>query len=192
MKAGQAKKAAASNVKAGGRLSTDELLSLVYDELHAAAEAQMRRERLAHTLQPTALIHEAYLRLARRRTPLWQSRTHFLCVAVRAMRQILVDSARGHRRAKRGGQWKRTPLHETVLIGETPDLDLVALDEALTRLSELNAEHARLVELKFFGGLSNEEAAEILRISTATVARAWRAARAWLYRELSGARTERR
>lgn len=163
-----------------GRLSP-----LVYKELHSLAEAYMRQERTDHTLQPTALIHEAYLRLAGEESGNWQNRAHFFAVAAQAMRQILVNHAKHRHRAKRGGGRKREPFRETLLFWEGQGLDLVALDEALAQLAAINPEHARLVELRFFGGLTIQETAEVLGISTAGVERHWRSARAWLYRRLT-------
>ena len=169
----------------GGRL-----LDLVYPELHRIAEREMRRERAGHTLQPTAVVHEAYLKLVDQSRVEWRNRAHFLGVAARAMRRLLVDHARGRDRGKRGGGATKIALDaagvEAVPAAATPpmDVDLLALDQALDRLAALDAGQAHLVELRFFGGLSIDEAAEVLEISTATAGRDFRSARAFLAREL--------
>ena len=150
----------------------------------------MRQERTDHTLQPTALIHEAYLRLARRESVHWENRAHFLAAAAQAMRRILVDHGKHHGRAKRGGARKKTPFHETLLLCQGPTPDLLALDEALAQLAQINPERARLVELRFFAGLTIHETAEVLGVSTASVERHWRCARAWLYHRLTKGDTQ--
>jgi RNA polymerase sigma factor (TIGR02999 family) len=160
------------------------LMPLVYDELRALAESYLQRERPDHTLQATALVHEAYMRLIRQEEVEWQNRAHFFGVAAQAIRRILVDHARGHLRAKRGGQRHRVKLEEDVALARHGDLDLLALDEALEKLAEFNTRAARVVELRFFGGLSREETADYLGISLRTVGDDWRLARAWLRREL--------
>ena len=166
----------------------DRLLELVYPELHRIAERQMRREREGHTLQPTALVHEAYLKLVDQSRVDWRNRAHFLGVAAQAMRRLLVDHARGRGRDKRGGGATLVELDsaagEAGLAVQARSVDLLALDQALERLTALDAAQARLVELRFFGGLSVEEAAEALGISTATAGRDFRSARAFLAREL--------
>ena len=166
----------------------DRLLELVYPELHRIAERQMRREREGHTLQPTALVHEAYLKLVDQSRVDWRNRAHFLGVAAQAMRRLLVDHARGRARDKRGGGATLVDLDsaagEAGLAVQTRRVDLLALDQALERLTTLDAAQARLVELRFFGGLSVEEAAETLGVSTATAGRDFRSARAFLAREL--------
>ncbi len=166
----------------------DRLLELVYPELHRIAERQMRREREGHTLQPTALVHEAYLKLVDQSRVDWRNRAHFLGVAAQAMRRLLVDHARGRARDKRGGGATLVELDsaagEAGLAVQTRRVDLLALDQALERLTTLDAAQARLVELRFFGGLSVEEAAETLGVSTATAGRDFRSARAFLAREL--------
>ena len=161
----------------------DELLPLIYGELRRRAAAHLRRERRGHSLQPTALVHEAYLRLIEQKVP-WQNRAHFFGLASEMMRRILVDHARGRKRGKRSGMWARVELDEAVAISEQRDIDLVLLDLALQELAQLDERQARIVELRFFGGLSLEEAGEVLGISEATVKRDWGMARAWLYRRL--------
>lgn len=164
----------------------ENLLPLVYEELHRQAARFLRKERPGHTLQTTALIHEAYLKLIDRRDVSWQSRTHFFAVAAQAMRRILVDHARAKHREKRGGDNIKLSLEEETLVAtKEKGVDLVALDEALTKLAERDKEQAKVVELRYFSGLSLEETAEALHVSRATVARDWEAARAWLHRELT-------
>jgi RNA polymerase sigma factor (TIGR02999 family) len=160
------------------------LMPLVYQELHRLARSYMRRERPGHTLATTGLVHEAYLRLVGKDVE-WQNRAHFFGIAAREMRRVLVDYARSHRSAKRGGGAVPVPLEVAELLNKAPDLDFLALDEALSRLEALDPERGRIVELKFFGGLSTEEASKILDVSTRTVKRKWEGARAWLYHELS-------
>jgi RNA polymerase sigma factor (TIGR02999 family) len=170
----------------GSREALHLLLPVVYDELRRQAHRYLRRERQNHTLQTTALIHEAYLRLTEQRNVRFESRTHFFAVAANLMRQILVDYARERHRLKRGGKADNLPLDEAFLvIADESDIDLLALDEALTRLSEMDFQQARIVELRFFGGLSIEETADALAISPATVKRDWNVAKAWLKHELS-------
>jgi len=163
----------------------DQLMPLVYAELRHQAARYLRHERPDHTLQTTALIHEAYLKLVDQRNVKWESRRHFFAIASQAMRRILVDYARGRKRAKRGGDDIRLSLAvaEQLASNQTP-VDLIALDEALTRLAEIDKQQSRVVELRFFSGLSLEETAAILNISRATVAREWNMARAWLRHEL--------
>ena len=164
-------------------------MPLVYDELRRLAASYLRRERPGQTLQATALVHEAFVRLINEKAHNWQNRTHFLAIAALSMRQILVQRARSRRAAKRGGDPARITLDEQLLPAaqNAPDeIDLVALDAALDRLAKLNERQAKIVELRYFGGLSVEEAAETLRISPATLKRDWTLARAWLKRELSG------
>jgi RNA polymerase sigma factor (TIGR02999 family) len=173
------------DVRLGRRDALDRLLPLVHDELHRIAAGYMRRERADHTLQPPALVNEAYLRLVDQRDVEWRDRAHFLGVAAQLMRMILVDHARARRAAKRAGGAERVPLDETVLVGGERDVDLLALDEALARLAAFDAGLCRVVELRYFGGLTTREAAEVLGISTATVEREWATARGWLRRELT-------
>ena len=168
--------------------AAERLLELIYPELHRIAERQMRRERAGHTLQPTALVHEAYLKLVDQSHVDWRNRAHFLGVAAQAMRRLLVDHARGRDRDKRGGGATLLELDsaagEAGLAVAGRSVDLLALDQALERLAVLDPAQARLVELRFFGGLSVEEAAEALGVSTATAGRDFRSARAFLAREL--------
>jgi RNA polymerase sigma factor (TIGR02999 family) len=162
----------------------DELAGLVYQELRRLAAAYMRRERPGQTLQATALVHEAYLRLAGAGTP-WRDERHFVGIAARSMRQILVERARARGAVKRWGGLDRVSLMESLVAAAGEDAMLPALDEALTRLEAIDPEQARIIELRFFGGLSIEEAAAALDISPATLKRRWSLARAWLFRELT-------
>jgi RNA polymerase sigma factor (TIGR02999 family) len=164
----------------------EQVMTLVYEELRRRAAAHMRRERQQHVLQPTALVHEAYLRLADQRHTAWQSRAQFLAVAAEIMRRILVDWARAHRTAKRSGQWSRVSLDPAAATTRPYDVDLLDLDTALTRLAALDARKSRIAELRFFAGLSLEEAGHVLQVSPRTVERDWEAARAWLFKALSG------
>ena len=172
-------------VAAGDQKAVSKIMPVVYDELRRLAGRYLRRERPGQTLQPTALVHEAYLRLSKDKKQSWQNRTHFLAIAALSMRQILVERARARGASKRGGAQVRVTLYETLAVERETSIDLVALDEALTRLALIDPQQARIVELRFFGGLTVEEAAEALRISPATVKRGWSVARAWLKRELS-------
>lgn len=169
----------------GQKSAVNELLPLVYDELHRLARAYFRRERGEHTLQPTALVHEAYIRLVDQRAPL-ESRGHFMAVAATQMRRILLDYARKHRAARRGGDGQKVLLEDTMAICEQQPVDVIALDGALERLAELDPTQSQLVELRFFGGLSVEETAEVMGTSPATVKRSWSSARAFLHREMTG------
>ncbi len=163
----------------------NELLPIVYDELRSLASAYFRHERDSHTLQPTALVHEAFLRLVDQTNVEWRSRNQFFALAAKVMRNILVNHAVGKGRLKRGGGRKRVSLEAVdKAAGGSDVLDIVALDHALTKLAELDQRKARLVELRFFGGLTSEEAAEVLEISRTTAAEDWRLTRAWLSREL--------
>jgi RNA polymerase sigma factor (TIGR02999 family) len=170
---------------AGDQGARDRLLPLVYGELRRRAAARLRRERPGHTLQPTALVHEAYLRLVDQRRPQWQNRAQFFGVAAELMRRILVDRARARRAAKRSGQWTRVSLEEPAGLAGPASPDVLDLDGALTRLAAFDPRMSRIAELRFFGGLSLQETGEILGLSIATVERDWRAARAWLFKELS-------
>jgi RNA polymerase sigma-70 factor (ECF subfamily) len=172
-------------VAAGDPKAVSKVMPVVYDELRRLAGRYLRRERPGQTLQPTALVHEAYLRLSKDKKQSWQNRTHFLAIAALSMRQILVERARARGASKRGGAQVRVTLDETLAVERETSIDLVALDEALTRLALIDPQQARIVELRFFGGLTVEEAAEALGISPATVKRGWSVARAWLKRELS-------
>ena len=171
---------------ADDRQSLDSLLPLVYQELRRLAAAYIRRERPGYTLQPTALVNEAYLRLLKDDPARWQNRAHFCAIAAHSMRQILIERARARDAQKRGGARARVTLDEALVGGGERSIDLVALDEALERLAAIDPEQARLVELRFFGGLTVEETAEAMHISPATVKRHWTVARAWLARELKG------
>jgi RNA polymerase sigma factor (TIGR02999 family) len=169
----------------GQKQAINDLLPLVYDELHRLARGYFRRERGEHTLQPTALVHEAYLRLVDQRAPM-ESRGHFLAVAATQMRRILLDYARKHRAARRGGEGRKVLLEDTMAICEQHPVDMILLDVALNKLAALDQDQAQLVELRFFGGLSVEETAEVMGTSPATVKRSWSSARAFLHREISG------
>ena len=170
---------------AGDADARDRLLPVVYDELRRQARRYMAHESAGHTLQTTALVHEAYLRLVDQRGARWESRTQFFAVAAQLMRRVLVDHARAHGAAKRGGAAVAAPLEHDTAPAPEPDVDVVALDEALTRLAALDPRHARVVELRYFAGLGIEDAAEALGVSRATVNRDWQMARAWLRRELA-------
>jgi len=165
-----------------------QLVPLIYDELPRIAGAHIRRERAGHTLQATAVVHEAYLRLAGEREIQWQNRAHFFAIAARAMRQVLLDYARQRHAGKRGGEGaQKVEIDVGLLAGENRIEDIVALDEVVTRLSALDQQRGRIVELRFFAGLSVEETAEAMGISDSTVKREWRLAKAWLHRELAAA-----
>ncbi len=168
----------------GNRQALEQLMPLVYDELRRLADFYLRRERAGHTLQGTALVHEAYLRLVDQNRVQWQNRAHFFGVAAQMLRRILVDHARAHRTAKRGGGALTLALDEAIGAPEQKDLDLVALDDALNGLSQMDAQQAKIVELRYFSGLTIEETAEVLDISPATVKRDWVVAKAWLFREV--------
>ena len=165
--------------------SLDKLMPAIYDELRRQAARYLRREQPGHTLQTTALIHEAYVRLVDQRNVQWQNRAHFFGIAAQMMRRILVDHARTKKRAKRGGSDVKVSLADATIPVKERDLDVVALDEALTRLAEIDEQQSRVVELRFFSGLTVEETAEVMGISPATVKRDWSMAKAWLHRELS-------
>ncbi|HEX5732815.1 MAG TPA: sigma-70 family RNA polymerase sigma factor [Blastocatellia bacterium] len=168
----------------GDREALDRLMPVVYDELHRLAARYIARERMDHTLQPTALVHEAYLQLVDQSRVGWQNRAHFFGAAARLMRRILVDHARAHKAAKRGGGEYKVPIDQVAELAEKTDLDLIALDEALTELAALDEQQCRIVEMRYFGGLSIEETAEVLRISPATVKRHWQIAKGWLYQQM--------
>jgi RNA polymerase sigma-70 factor (ECF subfamily) len=170
--------------RAGDREALHVLIPVVYDELRRIARRHLRRERPDHTLQSTALVHEAYLRLIRQGPADVENRAHFLAVASRLMRQILVDHARGHRAAKRDGGY-RLELQEAAAARTDPSLDLLALDDALNELARLDPDQARIVELRYFGGLSIEDTAEVSGVSITTIKREWATARAFLRRELA-------
>lgn len=169
----------------GDQTALDKLMPLVYDELRRLAGNCLRRERREHTLQPTALVNEAYLRLIDQRNARWQNRAQFFGISAQLMRRILVDHARQHQAAKRGGSdQKRLSITRAEGMTSQPAVDLLALNEALDELSKMDPQQSRIVELKFFGGLSIEETAEVLGIGHATVEREWKLARAWLRRQL--------
>ena len=172
----------------GDQQSLDALMPVVYDELRRQARRYLRRERPDHTLQSTALVNEAYLRLVDQRSANWRNRSQFFGIAAQLMRRILVDHARGRSAAKRGSGAPKLALVEELAGAAAPDVDLVALDDALNKLAEFDPQQSRIVELRFFSGLSIEDTAEALGISPATVKRDWSTAKAWLYRELSGSR----
>jgi RNA polymerase sigma factor (TIGR02999 family) len=161
-------------------------MPLVYDELRRLAHRYLSRERTDHTLQSTALVHEAYLRLAGQNPPQWQNRAHFFGIAAHIMRQILVEYARGRSAAKRGGNALTLTLDDAVALPQQTDVDVVALDKALGELSGFDAQQGRIVELRFFAGLTIEDTSEVLGISPATVKRDWVTARAWLFRAMTG------
>ena len=166
--------------------ASERLMPLVYDELRRQASMYMRRERIGHTLQTTALIHEAYLKLIDQRDVNWQNRAHFFGIAAQAMKRILVDYAKSKHREKRGGVAESLPLDEArFVISEGKSVDLIALDEALTRFAKFDPQQAKIVELKYFAGMQIEEIAEALRISPTTVKREWNSAKAWLHSEIT-------
>lgn len=169
----------------GNQKALEDLLPIVYDELHKQASRYLRRERRNHTLQTTALIHEAYIRLVEQKNVNWESRTHFFAISAKLMRRILVDHARSRNRQKRGGDVQTVPFEETTMVvdkGKT--VDLLQLDEALDRLMEHDERQVRVVELRYFSGLNMEETAAALNVSRTTVANDWNMAKAWLHREL--------
>jgi RNA polymerase sigma factor (TIGR02999 family) len=170
----------------GNQSALDELYPLVYEELHRLARRYMSRERKGHTLQTTALINEAYVRLVDQRNVHWANRSHFFAISAQIMRRILIDHARRHAYAKRGGGAHQVSLEEAATITPERGLDLVRLDEALKSLAALDPRRSQVVELRYFGGLSNEEIAGVLKISENTVTRDWNMARAWLYQQLGG------
>lgn len=170
----------------GESTQPDEVFPLVYDELHRRAHSYLRRERLGHTLQTTALIHETYLKLREQHNFEWESRAHFFAICATLMRRILVDYAKTKHRAKRGGGAVHVPVEGLMLAASKTDgIDLLALDDALTRLAKLDPQQARIVELRFFSGFSIEDTAAVLGISPSSVKREWRAAKAWLRHELT-------
>ena len=168
----------------GDREAVDLLLPLIYDELRKLAANYLRRERPDHTLQPTALVHEAYLRLVDQTRANWQNRAHFFGVAAQIMRRLLVDHARKHNAEKRGQDFQKLSLDENIDRAVERSTELIALDDALKALAAFDEQKARVVELRYFGGLSIEETADVLGVSTATIKRHWRFAKAWLYGEM--------
>jgi RNA polymerase sigma-70 factor, ECF subfamily len=177
------------HLKAGDAAAVDRLFTAVYQELRNLAAGFFRKEAKGITLQPTALVHEAYLKLVDQSAVDWQGQTHFFALAAQAMRRILVDHARRRRAAKRGGQQTRLPLEDELVPADAPDSNVLAVDEALSKLAELDRRQAQLVELRFFGGLSVAEAAEVLGISKRSAEREWTVVRAWLRRELCESQT---
>jgi RNA polymerase sigma-70 factor, ECF subfamily len=173
----------------GDARAREEMLPLVYDELRRLAGWHLARERPGHTLQPTALVHEAYLRLIDQQQVDWRNRAQFIGVAAVMMRRILVTHARGRNAAKRGGDVQRVPLSDIDPAGKELDVDVIMLHDALEQLHALDERKSRIVELRFFGGLTNDEIAEVLQISPASVKRAWTFARAWLYDTIVGSGT---
>ncbi len=171
----------------GEQAALDELIPLVYEELHRLARHHLAGERQEQTLNTTALIHEAWLRLITVKDTSWQDRAHFFALCAQLMRRILVDHARARRRVRRGGAAQRVSFEQSLLASDERAPPLEALDDALNTLSELDPRQGRVVELRFFGGLSTQETAEVLKISPESVKRDWRLAKAWLMRELSGA-----
>lgn len=170
--------------RGGDREALDSLMPLVYSELRRIAQHYLQGERPGHTLQSTALVNEAYVRMVAQDFPQWQNRAHFFAVAAQLMRQILVDYARSHRASKRGGGACKLALDEAEENPFPIDVDVVALDDALKTLADMDPQQSRVVELKFFAGLTTEDTAEVLGVSSSTVKRDWVTARAWLYREL--------
>src|SRR6202142_3623488 len=193
---GQADETAAGEVSGllrawgdGDRAALDRLTPIVYDELRRLARHYMKGERPGHSLQTTALVNEAYMRLVDYKNMQWQNRAHFFAVSAQLMRRILVDHAR-RRNLKRGGDMLHVSLDETAMVGSGKDADLVALDDAMNLLGRLDPRKVQVVEMRFFGGLSVEETAEVLKVSPVTVMRDWSTAKAWLYRELTGGATD--
>ena len=169
----------------GDRAALDRLVPLVYDELRHIAHRYVQRERNGHTLQTSALVNEAYLRLAGQQNVAWQNRAHFFAVTAQVMRHILIDHARRRRYVKHGGELKVVPLNDGAGMSQQRAAELIALDEALAELASLDQRKSRVVELRYFGGFSLEETAEVLKVSLMTVRRDWRAAKAWLFRRLN-------
>ena len=170
----------------GNQAALDELYPLVYDELHRLARRYMSKERKGHTLQTTALINEAYVRLVDQRNVQWANRSHFFAISAQIMRRILIDHARRHAYAKRGGGARQVSLDETAVLAQGDFSEFIRLDEALKSLAQLDPRRSQVVELRYFGGLNNEEIAGVLNISENTVIRDWNMARAWLHRQLTG------
>jgi RNA polymerase sigma factor (TIGR02999 family) len=173
----------------GDQSALERLAPIVYDELHRLAGRYMKRERPGHSLQTTALVNEAYMRLVDYKRMEWQNRAHFFAVSAQLIRRILVEHARRHN-LKRGGSVQHVSLEEAAVVGGSRSADLVALDDAMKRLAQLDARKEQVVEMRFFGGLSVEETAEVLKVSAVTVMRDWSTAKAWLYRELGGSASD--
>ena len=176
----------------GDKSALNRLVPLVYKEMRRLAACYMRRQRPGHTLQTSALINEAYLRLRNHKNMRWENRGHFYAVAAQAMRRILVDHARNHHRAKRGGGALKVPLDKAAVVGEQRAAELIALDDALVDLAALDPRKGQIVELRYFGGLSVEETAEVLGVSPVTVMRDWRSAKGWLLRAMSKSKQDER
>ena len=175
-----------SELTKGNPAAGSKLIPLVYDQLRRLADGYMRRERTGHTLQTTALVHEAYLKLLGQRSVDWQNRAHFFGIAAQVMRRVLIDHARGHVRDKRGGRSEHVQLDEALVFSPERSADFLELNAALERLAEIDARQAQIVEMRFFAGLTVEETAEVLKISPKTVKRDWSVAKAWLHGELKG------
>jgi len=173
----------------GDQSALERLTPIVYDELHRLARNYMNGERPGHSLQTSSLVNEAYLRLVDYKRMQWQNRAHFFAVSAQLMRRILVEHARRHN-LKRGGDVQHVSLDDAAVVGGSQDIDLVVLDEAMNALAKIDPRKVQVVEMRFFGGLSVEETAEVLKVSPVTVKRDWRAAKAWLYRELGGGNTD--
>ena len=171
----------------GNKEVVNHILPHIYDELRRLASSYLRKERSNHTLQPTALVHEAYMKLIDQNRVKWQNRAHFFGIAAQVMRRILMDHARKHQAEKRGGEYEKLPIEEEILIvSHDKSAELIALDEALEELSKLDPDKAKIVELRYFGGLSIEETAEVMGVSVPTVNRHWKMAKAWLFSQISG------
>ena len=173
----------------GDELALDQLLPLVQETLHRLAHRQVNRERAGHTLQTTALVNEAFIRLVGQQGVDWQSRAHFFAVSAHVMRHVLVDYARQRASGKRGGEFRHVTLDGELAVSDERSAELVALDDALDALEKINPRGSRVVVMRYFGGMNNKEAAEVLQVSETTVERDWRLAKAWLYRELQAPRT---
>ncbi len=176
----------------GETAALNQLMPLVYEELRRLAHQYVIRERPGHTLQTSALVNEAYLRLIDQKDVRWQNRAHFFAISAQAMRRILIDSARRHTADKRGGKAEKVSLDEVALVCVNPDSNLLALDEALNRLAQIDSQQSRIVELRYFGGLTIEETGQVMNLSPATVKREWAMARAWLYEAIAGGAPEAR
>ncbi len=170
----------------GDQQAQEKLLPLIYNELRRLAHNFLHHERPGHTLQTTALVHEAYLKLIDQKHVRWQNRAHFFAISAQAMRRILIDSARRHTADKRGGKGEKISLEEVALVCSNPDSNLLALDEALNKLAQIDEQQSRIVELRYFGGLTIEETATVMNLSPATIKREWAMARAWLYEAIAG------
>lgn len=171
----------------GNQEVVNQILPHIYDELKRLASSYLRRERPNHTLQPTALVHEAYMKLIDQKRVHWQNRAHFFGIAAQVMRRILLDHARKHQADKRGGEVEKLPIEEEILVvSHDKSAELIALDDALEALAKIDEQKAKIVELRYFGGLSIEETAEVMGVSVPTINRQWRMAKAWLYSQITG------